>query len=56
MDGTSDDRSHLLLAARDFVLGSAKLQGIARIALVGSLTTDVEEIPVAGLPWTGETA
>jgi hypothetical protein len=28
------------LAARDFVLAAAKLEGIARIALIGSLTTN----------------
>jgi hypothetical protein len=30
----------LLLAARDFVMGAAKLPGISRIALIGYLTTE----------------
>ena len=38
-------RAPLLLAARDFVLGAAKLPGISRIALIGSLTTEKKEGP-----------
>jgi hypothetical protein len=40
MDETPGLRAPLLLAARDFVLGAAKLPGIVRIALIGSLTTE----------------
>jgi hypothetical protein len=40
MAESSGSRAPLLLAARDFVLGAANLPGIARIALIGSLTTE----------------
>jgi hypothetical protein len=42
LEETPGLRALLLLAARDFVLGAVRLQGIARIALIGSLTTEKE--------------